>query len=143
LLEPGRDLASRSATLSTMARRLSIAATTRPSISGGCVAITHPDPAYPVLPGPVSVVVAHQLIDHSAGKARVLQPGGKGMAQVVRAVKVEVVELPHLGRLHRSPQRDAIPAGGRNHDSGGFQLAQRRLDRRGPQPGAGCAEAVI
>jgi hypothetical protein len=91
----------------------------------------------------VGVVVAHQFVDHPAGDARVLQPGSEGMAQVVWAVQVEVVEAPQLGHLHRSPPAGAVPTGGHDHDPGSFQLAQSRLDRRSSQAGAGCAEAVV
>jgi 5-formyltetrahydrofolate cyclo-ligase len=58
----------------------------------GRVSIAHPDPAHPVLPGPVRVVVAHQFVDHPAGDARVLQPCCKGVAQG----KVLYMAVPRL-----------------------------------------------
>ena len=64
------------------------------------------------------------------------------MAQVVGAMQIEVVESPHLRRLYRSPLSGAVFSDGRDH-AGRSQLAQGRLDRRGPQLGPRCGEALL
>jgi hypothetical protein len=43
--------------------------------------------------------VAHQLIDHARRDGRVLQPGGEGVPQVMRAMQIEVAKVGP-GRLH-------------------------------------------
>jgi hypothetical protein len=45
-----------------------------------------------------SAGVAHQLVDHPGGDAGVFQPGGEGVAQVVRAVQVRVGQVLAGGR---------------------------------------------
>jgi hypothetical protein len=58
----------------------------------------HAPHAAPLLRMPASGV-AHDLVNHAAGDAGVLQPRREGVPQVVRAVQVEVGKAPGVVRL--------------------------------------------
>ena len=71
----------------------------------GRVPVGHPHRAVTLAAS--TALVAHQLVDHPAGDACVLQPGREGVAQVVRSSKVEVGEAS--GRDRRLVDPAVVP----------------------------------
>jgi hypothetical protein len=113
----------------------------------GGVAVAHSDPAHPVLPGPVSVVVAHQLVDHPAGDTRVLQPSGVGVTQDVselvarerRPTGVVFVQVvPEAKRRQLKPWLDAYEAAQR--EKAQAEATRRRGTTARRRRGSGQAE---
>jgi hypothetical protein len=94
-------------------------------------------------------LVAHQLIDHPGGNAGVFQPGREGVAQIVRAMRIDrskvmacasdrtlvdtgkVVPRQHRARADRDPV--AASGAGEDEEVGiavGWELAADGLDHQ-------------
>jgi hypothetical protein len=96
------------------------------------VPVVGADRAAPLLAGPAGGLVAHHLVDHPGGDAGVLEPGGEGVAEVVRAVQVHGVEQWVARRWQgRDWARNMLAAGSCTLERGGRQVeltAPRMLD---------------
>src|SRR5215217_8931063 len=82
--------------------------------------------------------VAHQLVDHPGGDAGVLQPGREGVAQVVRAVQVQVAEVLAGGGDRGLVDAAQVVGGQRGSGAAGDAVAAARArEHQLVGPGAG------
>src|SRR6266508_1240819 len=93
----------------------------------GGVPVVDADATAAVLLAALAAAVAHQLIDDPGWDAGVLEPGGEGVAEVVRAVQVDRIEQRMAGGRQRRPGAlHPILAGAVDRrQASGAQLLQR------------------
>ena len=112
---------------------------------GGGVPVVGAHGAAPLLTEAAGGLVPHHLVDSPGRDAGVLQPGREGVAEIVGAMQIHVLQQRVAGRRQHPPPLLTVLTDTGNQ-LGGHKLAQGNLDRSWPdgpaEVGERCGELV-